>query len=210
MRCSFNVNPLSANSTKWSSTLKKFVGKLLMNCLSVFDHFVKLALKGLIWNLISHPDIFEKKFERHYHYWKLKVGGSISLICDWKWLPGLVCLFTPFLCNTQSIYIAALPFLINWNEKHYTKSSILTMDHKLFVENSSSAAVNTLPNCIIYFECRKVFGYQTETDLLHETNLELKIKVWKIDNGMLYYGCKDLGLLCRKLKRLWLWLFLFS
>ena len=41
------VNPLSTNPTKWSDTLKQFVGKLLMNCLSVFDHFVKLALKGL-------------------------------------------------------------------------------------------------------------------------------------------------------------------
>ena len=41
------VNPLSANPTKWSNTLKQFVGKLPTNCLSVFDHFVELALKGL-------------------------------------------------------------------------------------------------------------------------------------------------------------------
>ena len=40
-------NPLSANPTKWSNTLKQFVGKLTMNCLSVFEHFVGLALKGL-------------------------------------------------------------------------------------------------------------------------------------------------------------------
>ena len=40
-------NPLSANLTKWSNTLKQFVGKLPTNCLSVFDHFVGLALKGL-------------------------------------------------------------------------------------------------------------------------------------------------------------------
>ena len=39
-------NPLSANPTKWSNTLKQFVG----NCLSVFDHFVTLALKGLQTN----------------------------------------------------------------------------------------------------------------------------------------------------------------
>ena len=50
---SFNVNvntslnPLSANFTKWSNTLKQFVGNLPTNCLSVFDHFVGLALKGL-------------------------------------------------------------------------------------------------------------------------------------------------------------------
>ena len=41
------VNPLSANFTKWSNTLKQFVGNLPTNCLSVFDHFVGLALKGL-------------------------------------------------------------------------------------------------------------------------------------------------------------------
>ena len=45
---SVSFNPLSANPTKWSNTLKQFVGKLPTNCLSVFDHFVGLALKGLI------------------------------------------------------------------------------------------------------------------------------------------------------------------
>ena len=42
-----DFNPLTANITKWLNTLKQFVGKLPMNCLSVFDHFVGLALKGL-------------------------------------------------------------------------------------------------------------------------------------------------------------------
>ena len=41
------LNSSSANFTKWSNTLKQFVGKLLTNCLSVFEHFVGLALKGL-------------------------------------------------------------------------------------------------------------------------------------------------------------------
>ena len=41
-------NPLSANPTKWSNTLKRFVGKLSTNCLSVFDDFVILALKELM------------------------------------------------------------------------------------------------------------------------------------------------------------------
>ena len=40
-------NPLSADSTKWSNTLKQFVGNLPTNCLSVFDHFAGLALKRL-------------------------------------------------------------------------------------------------------------------------------------------------------------------
>ena len=41
------LNPLSANLTKWPNTLKQFVGKLPTNFLSVFGHFVNLALKGL-------------------------------------------------------------------------------------------------------------------------------------------------------------------
>ena len=36
-----------ANPAKWSNTLKQFVGNFPTNCLSVFDHFVKLGLKGL-------------------------------------------------------------------------------------------------------------------------------------------------------------------
>ena len=42
-----SVNSLSTNFTKWSNTLKQFVGKLPTNCLSVFDHFAALAFKGL-------------------------------------------------------------------------------------------------------------------------------------------------------------------
>ena len=42
------INPLSSNFTKWSNTLKQFVNKLPTNCVSVFDRFVGLALKGLI------------------------------------------------------------------------------------------------------------------------------------------------------------------
>ena len=42
----FSFNPLSANPTKWSNTLKQFVGNLPTNCLSVLDHLVGLAFKG--------------------------------------------------------------------------------------------------------------------------------------------------------------------
>ena len=41
------LNILSVNSTKWQNTLKQFVDNLPTNRLSVFDHFVGLALKGL-------------------------------------------------------------------------------------------------------------------------------------------------------------------
>ena len=43
-----NFNPLNAIFTKWSNTLKQFVGKLPTNSLSVFGHFVGLAFKGKI------------------------------------------------------------------------------------------------------------------------------------------------------------------
>ena len=49
MASTFNL--LSAHPTKWSNTLKQFVGKLRTNCLSLFDHFVRLALKGLGVNM---------------------------------------------------------------------------------------------------------------------------------------------------------------
>ena len=45
--------PLSANPTKWSNTLTQFVGRLPTNCLSVFDYFVGLGLKGLKRILIA-------------------------------------------------------------------------------------------------------------------------------------------------------------
>ena len=46
LRILIEINPLSANPTKWPNTLKQFFDKLPTNCLSVFDHFVGLALKG--------------------------------------------------------------------------------------------------------------------------------------------------------------------
>ena len=60
------LDPLSANHTKWSNALKQIVGKLPtnLNCLSVFDHFVELALKRLIFTpltcdlLIFHLEYF--------------------------------------------------------------------------------------------------------------------------------------------------------
>ena len=39
-------NPLSVSPIKWLNTIKHFVGNLLTNCLSLFDHFVGVALKG--------------------------------------------------------------------------------------------------------------------------------------------------------------------
>ena len=52
-----NINPLSANPTNWSNTLKQFVSNFLTNCLSVLDHFVRLALKGLIHSVLIRSTI---------------------------------------------------------------------------------------------------------------------------------------------------------
>ena len=41
------LNPLSANPTKWSNTLKQFVGNLPKNCLSVFDNLLGFAFEEL-------------------------------------------------------------------------------------------------------------------------------------------------------------------
>ena len=55
------LNPLSANFPKWSNTLKQFVPKLPTNCLSVFDHFVRLTLKGLIFAIFGGLEIPKTK-----------------------------------------------------------------------------------------------------------------------------------------------------
>ena len=57
------LNPLSDNPTKWSNTLKQFVSSLPTNCLSVFDHSVGLALKGLTGlGLLKLFDLIYSKF----------------------------------------------------------------------------------------------------------------------------------------------------
>ena len=52
----YPINPLNANPTKWSNTLKQFVGNLPTNCLSVFDHYVNLAFKGLT-SSVQHDSV---------------------------------------------------------------------------------------------------------------------------------------------------------
>ena len=63
----YTLKSLSANPTKWSNTLKQFVGKLPTNCLSVFGPFVGFALKGLKklgnFMLFSFPIVFISRDE---------------------------------------------------------------------------------------------------------------------------------------------------
>ena len=85
-------NPLSANPTNWSDTLKQFSGKLPTNCLSVFDHFVGLALKGL----------FKKQFLCH----SIR-PVSIKLISWLSWRVSHYC----FVCSfPYSRYVSRIIF----------------------------------------------------------------------------------------------------
>ena len=91
-----SFNPLSANLTKWSNTLKQFVGKLPTNCLSVFDHFVRLTLKELTYIfadnkcLVSYatlkaPIVCCTKKELPEFWWE----NRHPRLCKWKSLDGL-------------------------------------------------------------------------------------------------------------------------
>ena len=61
-------DPLSASPTKWSNKLKKNHRQEPTNCLSVFEHFVDLALKGLndfakssivdVWQSPKHVSVY--------------------------------------------------------------------------------------------------------------------------------------------------------
>ena len=71
-------NPLNANPTKWSNTLKQFVGNWPTNCLSVFDHFVKLALKGLRGENLLSLMLFLEVFlsSRILHFDLVPISGN--------------------------------------------------------------------------------------------------------------------------------------
>ena len=84
-----NFNLLSADIRKWSNTLKKSVGKFRTNCLSVFDHFVGLALKGL----------------------KIDSKNGVFTLFN-----QIICLKSQFL-NTYSLLLAIYPVISNQHLK---------------------------------------------------------------------------------------------
>ena len=57
-----SIKPLNANLPKWLNMFKQPVGNLPKTCLSVFDHFMGLALKGLNNTLLG---VFEKQVDSH-------------------------------------------------------------------------------------------------------------------------------------------------
>ena len=67
------INPLNPNFTKWSNTLKQFVGKLRTDCLSLFDHFVGMLLKRLMYCFAIRGHFFNGRFNE-----------IISQLIKWK------------------------------------------------------------------------------------------------------------------------------
>ena len=65
-------NPLSANPTKLSNTLEQFVGNLPTNCLSVFDHFVGLALKGLNYFVTFSGKVWGQRGKIYFYHSKFR------------------------------------------------------------------------------------------------------------------------------------------
>ena len=88
--------PLSANPKKLSNTPKQFVDSLPMNCLSLFDHFVGLALKGLS---ICH-------FQCYRLIWIFWIfsDGLRFLISRWT------CFFTIYLYDVRSLILTCSQF----------------------------------------------------------------------------------------------------
>ena len=79
------INPLCANPTKWSNTLKQFVGKLPTNCLRVSDHFVILVLEGL--TLLYYILLLLYYFPETLKFW-------IDVQWGQSYLMGRRCLFS--------------------------------------------------------------------------------------------------------------------
>ena len=55
-----DINSFSANPEKWSNALKQIVTNLPTICLSVFDHFMNSALKGLSRETVKRNRMFGK------------------------------------------------------------------------------------------------------------------------------------------------------
>ena len=81
-----SVNPLSANPKKWSDKLKQFIGKLSMNCLSVFGNFVGLALKELNYYFFILKPSMQKS--RYYQYFQENLFQLILCQIVLLWNPA--------------------------------------------------------------------------------------------------------------------------
>ena len=72
------INPLSANLTKWSNTLKQFDGKLPTIFLSAFDHFAGLALVVLLESKVILRLLYLHKFSSGKFSRFLRIYGKFG------------------------------------------------------------------------------------------------------------------------------------
>ena len=85
LTCNNSINPLNAKITKWSNTLKQFTSKLPTNFLSVFDHFVGLAFKGLRNSFITKMNTAKIHLTSLFHHYMLHIcNGIVVKVLDSK------------------------------------------------------------------------------------------------------------------------------
>ena len=85
LTCNNSINPLNAKITKWSNTLKQFTSKLPTNFLSVFDHFVGLAFKGLRNAFITKMNTAKIHLTSLFHHYMLHIcNGIVVKVLDSK------------------------------------------------------------------------------------------------------------------------------
>ena len=70
------INPLNANPAKWSNTFKQKP----TNCLSVFDHFVELAGKGLRFQKEKYDTLPPLIHQSWYPYVEVKIFQTASYL----------------------------------------------------------------------------------------------------------------------------------
>ena len=120
------INPLSTNPTNWSNTLKHFVGNLTTNCLSVFDHFVKPALKGL--------SIFEFTHLRFRWWWICVYFWSICLFWQQNKIIVMLLHWKSLIISVEKNLKIEIPCVL--------KSMVKPSHHDLKDENHKKAQAN--------------------------------------------------------------------
>ena len=94
VKCNFSINPLSANSTKWSNKLQQFVGYCQQICLKIpLIHFMALFSLYAPWNTSENQGL---DFSRGHRKRTMSRNGlrvvwsSVSYlviyICNWRFI----------------------------------------------------------------------------------------------------------------------------
>ena len=91
----WRFNPLNVKFAKWSNTLKQFFGKLPTNCLSAFDHFVGLILKGLSFKIpdlkenVEHSQTERVKDAINKENFLRTMEVEVEVLGNWSFILGL-------------------------------------------------------------------------------------------------------------------------